>query len=74
MILYLDTSSLVKLYVEEPGSEHVWQRVELATSVATSTVAYPETRSALARRRREHILSSAGFAVARRALDAEWAR
>lgn len=74
MILYLDTSSLIKLYIEEPESEQVWQQLELASSVATSTVAYPETRSALARRRREHVLSAAGFATAKRALDAEWSR
>jgi predicted nucleic acid-binding protein len=37
--LYLDTSSLVKLYVEEPGSDAVRELVEAATIVATSTIA-----------------------------------
>jgi predicted nucleic acid-binding protein len=72
--LYLDTSSLVKLYIEESGNERVWEQMELATSVATSAVAYPETRAVLARRRRENILSAASFAAAKRAFDAEWAR
>jgi hypothetical protein len=56
MTLYLDTSSLVKLYVAEPGSEAVHKLVDAATVVATSTVAYTETRAALARRRRERAL------------------
>ena len=36
MILYLDTSSLVKLYVEEPGSEGVRGLLETSEIVATS--------------------------------------
>jgi predicted nucleic acid-binding protein len=72
--LYLDTSSLVKLYIEESGNERVWEQVELATSVATSAVAYPEARAALARRRRDHTLSAVGFAAVKRVFDAEWTR
>lgn len=53
MILYLDTSSLVKLYVEEDGAEDVQRLVGQATVVATSVVAYPEARSAFARLHRE---------------------
>ena len=53
MILYLDTSSLVKLYVDEPGSEDVLRLVDQAELVTTSVVAYAEARAALARRRRE---------------------
>ena len=53
MILYLDTSALVKLYVAEAGSTTVRSAVASASQVATSRVAYPEARSALARRHRE---------------------
>lgn len=42
MILYLDTSSLVKLYVVEPGSEDVQRLVERAELVSTSIVACAE--------------------------------
>ena len=49
MILYLDTSALVKLYVDEAGSDVVQAAVSAATHVATSRVAYPEARSAFAR-------------------------
>lgn len=60
MNLYLDTSVLVKLYVDEDGSEGVARWVADAELVATSRVAYPEARAALARRRREGALTSAG--------------
>ena len=47
MILYLDTSSLVKLYLEEDGRQAVRSLVDLATVVATSVIAYPEARRVL---------------------------
>ncbi len=47
MILYLGTSSLVKLYVEEQHAEAVRQWVRDAEIVATCRVAYTETVSAL---------------------------
>lgn len=72
MILYLDTSSLVKLYVDEPGSPEVQQLVDQAELVTTSVVAYAEARAALARRRREKYLKPAGYRRAKAALDADW--
>jgi predicted nucleic acid-binding protein len=70
--LYLDTSSLVKLYVAEPGSALVRALVNGATLVATSAVAYPETRAVLARRRREGGLTPAVFARTKRAFERDW--
>ena len=72
MILYLDTSSLVKLYVEEPGSDDIHRLVEQAEIVTTSVVAYPEARAALARRRRERSLTPADHRRAKEALEADW--
>ena len=72
MTLYLDTSSLVKLYVSEPGSADVRDLVDHATIVATSTIAYPEARAALARRRRERVLRPAAFAAAKRQFENDW--
>lgn len=72
MTLYLDTSSLVKLYVDEPDTDAVKQLVNDATIVATSLIAYPETRAALARRRREGALRVAAFTAAKRAFEADW--
>ena len=50
MIIYLDTSSLVKLYVEEVHAVTVREWVEEAELIATCRVALPETISAFHRR------------------------
>lgn len=61
MILYLDTSSLVKLYIDEAYSEVVHGWADEAKVLATSRVAYAETLAALARRWREGDLDEANF-------------
>ena len=61
MILYLDTSSLLKLYLEEPGTNEVQSRLERADVVATSVIAYPEAHAALARRHRQGALTKTEF-------------
>ncbi len=53
MFTYLDTSSLVKLYVEEDESSFVYDLVRSSEITATSIVAYAEARAAFARRFRE---------------------
>jgi len=53
VIVYLDTSSLVKLYVEEKGSSEINELVRSSKISATSLVAYAEARAAFARRFRE---------------------
>lgn len=49
MILYLDTSALVKLYVLEKGSAEVSRFVDSADAVGTSLLAFPEMASAVTR-------------------------
>lgn len=61
MILYLDTSSLLKLYLDEPGTKAVQSRLDRADVVATSIIAYPEAHAALARRHREGSLTRHEF-------------
>jgi uncharacterized protein len=72
VILYLDTSSVIKLYVSEAGSELVRQLVDDATVVATSVIAYAETRAALARLRREGALTASSFSSAKREFEGQW--
>lgn len=72
MTLYLDTSSLVKLYVAEAGSEVVRQLVGDANVVATSVVAYAETRAGLARLRREGVLTASKLTSAKREFEEQW--
>ncbi len=53
MILYLDTSAWLKLYVDERGTQEVIAAVRSAELVAISRIAYAEARAALARVLRE---------------------
>lgn len=72
MTVYLDTSSLLKLHVEEPASGRVRELVDGASVTVTSNVAYAETRSALARRRRDGTLTAPAFRTAKRDFEADW--
>ena len=63
---------MLKLHVEERGWEHVRELVGGATVTVTSNVAYPETRSALARRRRDGTLTASAFRTAKRDFEADW--
>ena len=72
MILYLDTSALVKLLVTEPESPIVAKLTEAAHTVATSQIAYVEACSALARRRRERLLDAETYLHARKTLAEHW--
>ena len=74
MILYLDTSALVKMYMEEAYSDDVRGWVDEAEIVATCRVAYPEAVSALNRRMRAGDIPKAGFGTAVRALRRDWDR
>ncbi len=74
MRLYLDTSALVKLYVEEEGSSLVRKAVEEAETVATSIIAYVEARAALARRRRERNIAATDHSRIIRDFEADWGR
>lgn len=74
MIAYLDTSSLVKLYIEEEGSRLVRELVERVEVVATSVVAYVEARAALARQQREGGLTAAGYERAKADFERDWPR
>lgn len=74
MKLYLDTSALVKLYVDEEGSPVVRNAVAQADLISTSAIAYVEARAAFVRRRHEGGLSAAEYRKIIQDLDADWAR
>ena len=73
MILCMDTSCLVKLYVEEDDSLAVRDQIERADAVFSSELAYPEMRGAFRRRRTEGSLSGASSLKALRRFDKDWA-
>lgn len=72
MILYLDTSSLVKLYLEEEHAGAVHQWAAEAEILATSRVAYAESLAAVARRQREGDLSQGDLEQIKQALKKDW--
>jgi predicted nucleic acid-binding protein len=59
--IYLDTSALVKLYIEENGSDIVNDRTDKATIVSTSRIAYAEALSAFVRCKDEKVLSKNNY-------------
>ena len=72
MIVYLDTSALLKVLIAEDGSElaaELWDRGDLR---ATSRIAYAEARAALASATRTRSLSASARATACDALDDRW--
>jgi len=72
MILYCDTSALIKLYFSEAGSAAVKKLARTAEAVATARVSWAEAHAALARRVREVPGDAAAAARAKRAFAADW--
>lgn len=72
MIIYLDTSSLVKLYINEIGSSDVVSLVSGASAVTTSIVAYPEARSAFARQHKEGRLTKKELTRIKNIFESDW--
>ena len=73
MILYVDSSSIVKLYVDEDGSQEKRRAKTSADFVASSTLAYAEVRAALAvARRGRKIRTEPQFDRSKRDFEADW--
>lgn len=53
MLVYLDTSALVKLYIEEAHSEQIAALCEQAETIASQQIAFVEFHAAIARRHRD---------------------
>jgi uncharacterized protein len=72
-IVYFDSSALVKLVVDEAGSELAAELWDGCDAALASRLAYPEVCAALAAAARNHDLDDAGLAAAERAWDDYWA-
>ncbi|MGH8581883.1 MAG: type II toxin-antitoxin system VapC family toxin [Gammaproteobacteria bacterium] len=72
MILYLDTSAFLKLYVDEPGSKQVRSAVGQASVIATHLIAYAEMRAGLAKAVRIKRISSDDLLAHKQSLDRNW--
>lgn len=72
MILFCDTSALVKLYIREPFSDAVLAHTREARVVAVSRIAWVEAMAALARRAREQPADAVVIDAVRARLRADW--
>ena len=72
MILYLGTSCLIKLYIEDAGSKTIRQWVGEAEIIATCRVAYTEAMSALAIRFNKGDLSEKDYNKLCEAFTRDW--
>jgi predicted nucleic acid-binding protein len=71
-VIYLDTSWLVKLYVDEEDAGPVRRASESEATVFVSDLAYVEFHGALARRRRERSLSGGASVRLAERFRREW--
>lgn len=71
-MLYLDTSALVKLYLDEPGRRAVVAAVAAEEVAATQELAYIETHAAFSRAEREGRLGSADLERLREEFEGDW--
>lgn len=71
MILYLDTSALVKLFVEETHSDRVRGAAARSSLIVTHLVAYAEACAAFARLAQSR-MDKTLFTRLRRGLDRHW--
>ena len=72
-LVYFDSSALVKLIVEEPGSDLVAELWDNCDAALSSRLAYPEVRAALAASARNHDLGDDDLVAAEHAWEEFWA-
>jgi uncharacterized protein len=72
MILFCDTSALVKLYIVEEGRDALKAQLNSAEAVAVCRIAWAEAHAALSRRAREVPQDALVIEQAKAALAADW--
>lgn len=72
MILFLDSSAVVKLFIEEPESVQVDEAVQQAQWIGVSSLAFAETTAAFVRRKGRKQLTAIQADEAFQALLAGW--
>ena len=72
MILFCDTSALVKLYILEDSSREMQALAGAASAIAVCRIAWVEMMAALARRAREFPNDADAIEVVRQRLRTDW--
>ena len=74
MILFCDTSALIKLYIQEDFSDAMKRLARSASAIAVCRIAWAEVMAALARRLRENPADAKVIEVIRARLRTDWPR
>jgi len=72
MILFCDTSALIKLLIDEPESDQMQQASSNAEAIAVCRITWAEAMAAMARRQREDPMSGDDIDLARGRLTQNW--
>lgn len=72
MILYLDTSALVKAYVNESFSTDVLKLMKKATVVASHCIAFVEAHASFARIKREEKINLNDYEMIKKSFSKDW--
>jgi len=72
LILFCDTSALVKLYIREDFTNEMLAAAGAASAIAVCRIAWAEAMAALARRSRESPLDTGAIDTVRGRLRADW--
>ena len=71
-MLYVDSSALVKKYVQEPGSDRVLKLLAQSGMTVTAKLAYPEILAGLNRKRREKGITEKDYRDALADFESDW--
>ncbi|MEN6436957.1 MAG: type II toxin-antitoxin system VapC family toxin [Syntrophobacter sp.] len=72
-MIFLDSSALVKRYIEEDGSDKVNALLQERSVAAASRLAYPEILAAITRRHKAKEIEAGVFDRIQKAFKADWA-
>lgn len=72
MLLFCDTSALIKLLIDEPDSAQIHQASERAGLIAACRITWAEAMAAMARRQRDDPTSADDIETARQRLSMLW--
>lgn len=72
MMVFADTSALIKHYIEEPQSDAVRALFAQAKSVVVARIAWAQAHAAMARRARENPADADTLAAVRSCFAADW--
>jgi predicted nucleic acid-binding protein len=73
VILFCDTSALIKLLIDEPGSDQMQRASAASEAIPVCRITWAEAMTGMARRSREDPISADAIELARQRLMQTWA-